>query len=78
MAYYRLSFKIITVPDPASPFNRRWQWFKQIVQAPNHGQACARGREIAEEHTVVFVDAVRLLKVVGIVEARDFPGFTEI
>jgi hypothetical protein len=78
MHYYRLSFKKVTTPDPAKPLHRKWKWYSLVCQADNLTLAREHGQHVAYDKGVDYVDAIRLLKVVGIVEIDKCPGFHEV
>lgn len=78
MNYYRLSFNRVTTPDPAKPLHRKWDWFTLVCQAENRTLAKDHGRHVASVEGVEFVDAMRLLKVVGAVEIAKCPGFHKL
>lgn len=79
MNYYRLSFNLITVPDPLNkPLARHWEWFDLICVAQNRDEAKDHGRRVAEDRGVQFVDAIRLPKVVGAAQIDREPAFQRI
>lgn len=78
MNYYRLSFNRITIPDAANPQIRNWEWFTLVCQAENRSLAKDHGRHVAADNAVRFVDAIRLPKVIGIVEIAKSPTFRKI
>jgi hypothetical protein len=78
MNYYRLSFCKITAPDPAKPLSRLWEWFALVHQAETRGAAKVHGLLVAADQNVRFVDAIRLPKVIGIVEIAKNPIFRKI
>ena len=78
MNYYRLSFKRVTTPNPAKPDLRHWDWFSLTVLAPNRSVAKDHGKHVASVENVDFVDAIRLLKVIGIVEFNKLKGCHKI
>jgi len=76
MNYYRLTFKRVTVPDPANrPLDRKWEWFDLICEAQNRDLAKAHGQHVAADRGVDFVDAMRLLRVVGAAQINREPAF---
>ena len=79
MNYYRLTFKRVTTPDPHNyPLDRHWEWFDVICTAQNKDAAMDHGRRIAENRGVQFVDAIRLLKVVGAAQIDRTPAFQKL
>lgn len=79
MNYYRLTFKLVTVSDPVNrPLDRKWEWFDFICGAPNRAEAKEHGRKIAFERRVEFVDAIKLLRVVGAAQINREPAFRKL
>lgn len=80
MNYYRLSFNRVTVPDKSKPLHRHWEWFTLVCQAENQTLAKEHGQHVAFDKGdgIKFVDAIRLLKVVGAVEIEKCPGFHKL
>ena len=78
MNYYRLSFCKVTTPDPKRPLARHWQWYELVCVAQNKEEAKDHGRCVADDRGVKFVDAIRLLRVVGAALIDRDPPFREI
>lgn len=79
MNYYRLTFKRVTVADPVNrPLDRKWEWFDLTCQAQNRGEAKDHGRHVAHDQGVDFVDAIKLLRVVGAAKINREPAFQRL
>lgn len=79
MNYYRLTFNHITTPDPVNrPLYRHWDWYDLICVAGNRDEAKDHGRRVAEDRGVRFVDAIKLLKVVGASQINREPAFRKL
>jgi hypothetical protein len=79
MNYYRLTFNRITIPNPdREPLNRHWDWYDVICVAKNRTEAVDHGQHIAMDHGVKFVDAIKLLRVVGAAQINREPAFQKL
>lgn len=75
MNYYTLSFNKITEIKPGI---RQWDWYLLHIVAPNRKAAKQHGEHVASVEGVKFVDAMRELKVVGIVKFNKMLGFHKL
>ena len=79
MNYYRLTFNRVTTPNPdKEPLRRHWDWYDVICLAKNRAEAVGHGQHIAMDHGVKFVDAIKLLRVVGAAQISRNPFFQRL
>ncbi len=79
MNYYRLTFNRVTTPNPINePLRRHWDWYDLVCTAKNRTEAVDHGQHIAEDHGVTFVDAIKLLRVVGAAKINREPAFQRL
>lgn len=79
MNYYRLTFNRITIPNPdKEPLNRHWDWYDLVCAAKNRTEAVGHGQHIALDQGVKFVDAIKLLRVVGAAQINREPAFQRL
>jgi len=79
MNYYRLTFNRVSCPDPLNkPFYRVWNWYDLVCAAQNRAEAKAHGLHVAHDMEVKFVDAIKLLRVVGAAQINREPAFQKL